>query len=302
HRYVMDMEINASNPQVLFQTTIDGLRRSEDGGDTWKRTEDSHMHALAIAPSEPNVAYLGTGKTRHGEIPGADIYGSQDGGRSWQSLSIGFPPNQEEVVVSEIVVDPRDSATVYAGTSTFDFDNIADGIPGLYKTKDGGESWFSLGLEGADVHDLLLVPSDSNRLYVASESGLLYTEDGGGTWAKLLEGRMLSLAMEESNEALFVGTGNHSGVMVSTDGGATWAEVTNGLPNLACVNDITSSQGGIYAAVGVRSSCTYGLHLHSSGGLYLLHAPDDTQPLIATAIAVAVVVTVALLVRRRIKG
>jgi hypothetical protein len=135
--------------------------------------------SLLMHPTDFNILYT-TG------INGG-IWKSTDGGQSWRALNDFLPV----LVISSLVMDPRDPNTLYAGTGDgFLGFNAARGA-GIFKTTDGGETWTWLESTANDrfwfVNDLVISPHDSQRIYAATNVGILRSGDGGQSWNVVFE-------------------------------------------------------------------------------------------------------------------
>src|SRR6266850_234238 len=90
-----------------FGTPGGGVWKTVDGGRVWKAIfDDAHVAsigALALAPSNPEIVYVGTGE----ETVGNGVYKSTDGGRTWSHIGL-----DEVRYISGIIVDPKDPNTV----------------------------------------------------------------------------------------------------------------------------------------------------------------------------------------------
>jgi photosystem II stability/assembly factor-like uncharacterized protein len=104
-------------------TEDDGVFRSEDGGLTWRSSNnDSQLvtvYAIAIDPTNSNIIYLGTHE--------GGVYRSNNGGKSWQQRNTGL----KNLVVHALAILPSNPQIVLAGTIN----------GGLYRSTDGGETW-----------------------------------------------------------------------------------------------------------------------------------------------------------------
>jgi hypothetical protein len=113
-----------------------GVWKTTDGGVVWKPIFDdvrvASIGALALAPSNPDVIYVGTGEQTEGD----GVYRSNDGGATWTNVGL-----KETHYISSIIVDPHDPDTVLVGAFG-DFgpwsDFPASKERGIYKTTDGG--------------------------------------------------------------------------------------------------------------------------------------------------------------------
>ncbi|HKD10704.1 MAG TPA: hypothetical protein VKE50_01460 [Thermoanaerobaculia bacterium] len=147
------LAIDPRNPARIFAIEYDelgnSLHRSEDGGESWAPASLGLLDPLAIAP-DPAIA----DRVYVAAIDGA--YVSDDGGATFRRSGL------EGFIVTTVLVDPRDSQLLYAGT-------LAHGV---YRSPDGGESWsaFNSGLTDLSVSSLALSASGA-RLYAGTNTG-----------------------------------------------------------------------------------------------------------------------------------
>jgi hypothetical protein len=129
------------NPDTFyFGAVAGGVWRTDDAGATWQPLTDgtpiSSVGALAIAPSDHNVIYVGTGEAApRGDITYGDgVYKSVDGGKTWSH--IGLSDSRQ---IGALIVDPRNADTVLVAAFGHAFG--PNGERGVYRTTDGGKSW-----------------------------------------------------------------------------------------------------------------------------------------------------------------
>ncbi|HEX7020741.1 MAG TPA: hypothetical protein VF159_12050 [Gemmatimonadaceae bacterium] len=185
-----------------------GIWKSTNSGVSWRPVFDHEniisMGMLAIAPSDTNVVWAGTGEpnSRNTIEPGAGVYKSTDGGLHWTLM--GLEKTQH---IGRIQIDPRNADVVYVAALGPAWK--AGGDRGLYKTTDGGKTW-KLIKAGANDRtgfiDVQLDPSNPDIVYASS-------------WERLRTPYSLKSG------------GVGSGLWKSTDGGTTWTEIKgNGYP------------------------------------------------------------------------
>jgi photosystem II stability/assembly factor-like uncharacterized protein len=188
--------------------------------------------------------------------------GSASGG-VWKSENAGttFEPvfDDHAQSIGAIRVDPSDPDTVWVGTGETWVRNSVSVGDGVYRTRDGGETWQHLGLEATErIAKIEVDPDDGDTVYVCAtghlwnanpERGVYKTADGGESWELILsvdentgcadldmdpqEPRILYAAMWQFRRSphFFTSGGPGSGLYRSTDGGATWKKLGDGLPD-----------------------------------------------------------------------
>ncbi len=181
-----------------------GVFKTTNAGTTFQPIFDKErvasMGALAIAPSDTNQVWVGTGEqnSRNSMEPGGGIYKSADGGKSWKVM--GLVETQQ---IARIVVHPTDPNIVYVAALGHAWGPNKE--RGLYKTTDGGQSWQIVKFisDKAGFIDVAMDPSDPNTLYASSYervrgpyflqsggpgSALWKTTDAGKTWTEIKGG------------------------------------------------------------------------------------------------------------------
>jgi hypothetical protein len=263
-----------SNANVIYIGAAGGgVFKTTDGGNTWTPLTDHvtdaagnpvpmFTGALAVAPSNDNVVYAGTGEANMGPSKlaisrdnvyyGEGILKSTDAGATW---TLEGQSDFNRRTISRIVVDPSDPNTVYAAVGAL----ATNGLPGntgIWKSTDGGSTWTDLttGISTtAAFSDLAMDPANHLILYAAvgdpngsdPANGLYETTDGGTTWSRAGNfptgsdanvGRV-DVALSAANPSVIYATIAHSGsnaslyeMLRSTDGGSTWS-VLSSAPN-----------------------------------------------------------------------
>lgn len=225
-----------------------GVWKTTNSGTTWTPVFDGEgsysIGVVVIDHKNPNVVWVGAGENnaQRSVAYGDGIYKSIDGGRSWQNVGLKHSEH-----IGKIIIDPRDSETVYVAAQGPLWGPGGD--RGLYKTTDGGKSWNKIldidentgctdVIQDPRNPDLLLAATYQRRRHVwtlingGPGSGLHRSTDGGKSWKKLSSGipggevGRIGLAMAPSDPdtiyASIEAADKASGIYRSIDRGATW--------------------------------------------------------------------------------
>ena len=244
------------NPALYYMGADGGgVWKTTDGGATWKPIFDGEsaasMGAIAVAASNPNIIYVGTGvNTIYGDVSyGNGVYRSTDGGETWQHLGL-----EDTRHIARVLVDPRNPDTVLVAA-------IGDGYGpneerGVFRSTDGGKNWkkvlFKDNVTGAV--DLCFEPENPRVVYATlwhviwkpqvrdqpfePGSGLYQSKDGGITWTQIQGNGLPTENWGRSGVAVAAGTRGQrvyltieakekkGGLFRSDDAGATWRKIT----------------------------------------------------------------------------
>lgn len=244
-----------------------GVWKTDDAGSTWRplfdREGSASIGALALAPSDPEVVWAGTGQVhqRWDIVDGDGVYRSTDGGRSWTHVGL-----QDTRHIGALWVDPRDAGVAVVAALGHVFGPNAQ--RGVFRTEDGGQSWSRVLFVSEDVGAVALAgtPELADVLYAAlwevrrypwldyflptvgPGSGIWRSADGGRSWEPVAGkglpqeplGR-IALAVAPGRRAQRVWASVEAekggGLYRSDDGGSTWERV----------NDDTSLAGSYIA-------------------------------------------------------
>ena len=187
-----------------------GVWKTDDYGRTWTPIFDDQptgsIGALAVAPSDPNIVYVGTGEglQRPDLATGDGMYKSTDAGKTWRHQAL-----RDGEQISSIVVDPRDPNRLFVAVLGHPYGpNVERGI---FRSTDGGETYQKVLYKDENTGGVALAfdPSNSRTVY-----GVLWASRQGpwenGAWQ-----------------------GPGSGLFKSTDSGDSWRQLTKGLPTYA---------------------------------------------------------------------
>ncbi len=234
-----------------FGACAGGVWKTVDGGVYWRCVSDGFLSsatigALAVARSDANVVYAGTGETtiRVDVSYGDGLYKSSDAGRTWACVGL-----QQTKHIGRICIHPNDPDLVYVAALGDAFGPNED--RGVFRSRDGGRTWQKILYRGPDAGavDLSLDPTNPRMLYAAfwqarrsfwhldsggPGSGLFRSVDGGDTWEELtgrngLPGAPLGkLGVSVSGAragrvyALVEAAGDKTGLYRSDDHGERW--------------------------------------------------------------------------------
>ena len=178
-----------------------GIFKTTDGGTHWQSIFDdqpvSSIGSLAIAPSDPNIVWAGTGEAciRSHISVGQGIYKSNDAGKTWTLAGL-----EKTGRIGRVVIDPRDPNIVFAAALGHAYGPQPD--RGVFRTTDGGKTWEKVLFADENTGCSALVMDPNNpRILLAGMwpleihtwgresggpgSGIYKSSDGGSTWKKL---------------------------------------------------------------------------------------------------------------------
>ncbi len=197
-----DVAVHPDRPATIFlATAAGGVWKSVDDGVNWKPVFENYATAsigdVAIAPSDPDVVWVGTGEANilRSSMAGTGVYKSTDGGETFEQMGL-----TETHHISRIVIHPKNPDTVYVAASGHEYTNNSE--RGVYKSIDGGKTWNQVFFknEQTSVIDMVIDPRHPETLYVGTaprlrkrwndpvggaETGVYKTIDGGRHWKSL---------------------------------------------------------------------------------------------------------------------
>ncbi len=243
-----------SQPNVFYMAAVDGgIWKTEDFGRTWTPIFDQEptgsIGALAVAPSDPNIIYAGSGEGLHRpDLSWGDgIYKSSDGGKTWTRL--GLRDGQQ---IPQIAVDPRHPNRLLVAVLGHPYGPNPE--RGIYRSLDGGRTFQRVLYkdENTGGSDVLMDPTNPGVVYAAmwearegpwenaewagNNGGLFKSTDGGTTWHQLAAGLpkdfvQANIAIAPSNpKRLYISLAsgrNDLGIYRSDDAGESWTKITD---------------------------------------------------------------------------
>ena len=238
-----------------FGAVAGGVWETDNSGVTWHPIFDGQpiasIGAIAVAPSNPKVIYVGTGEAdiRTDISYGDGVYRSDDGGKTWRHLGL-----DDTRRIGRVVIDPRNPDRVWVAALGHAFGPNEE--RGVFRSADGGHTWQKVLYrdENTGAIDLALDPSNANTIYAA-------------LWAA-----------RRPPWNVYPPSNGYGAVYKSTDGGDTWHELTGGIPGGAGVGRIgvavaPSEPQRVYAQVDAEKGGVY--RSDDGGATWKLMAGED---------------------------
>jgi len=258
---IFSLTVDPNNPDIVWAGTQGeggrfGIFKSTDAGATWSIRASGItagdfgivFRGFTVQPGDSNVVYA------MAELPTATngrefnrtqgrVYKTADGGSSWSMLWQG------DNLARYLIIDPRDSRTLYLSTGIFDREannsTCADGMTasqaggvGILKSTDGGATWTAInnGLADLYVGSLRMHPTNYDILFAATgnnacsgqyeglaRSGLFRSTNGGATWSLVIPFQIMTTVNFAPSNPNIVYAGSSNAFYRSSDGGNTWS-------------------------------------------------------------------------------
>ncbi len=245
----------SGNPLVYYiGASSGGIWKSTDGGTTWNPIFDDQpaqsIGALAIAPSDPNVVWAGTGEAfiRSNVSIGNGVYKSTDAGKTWQHMGL-----EKAGRIGRIAIAADDPDTVFVAVLGHCYGPQKE--RGVFRTRDGGRTWEHVLFldENTGCFEIAMDPGNPRILFAGTWPLVIYTygrvsggpnggiwrsKDGGDTWERLIGNGLpeppigkVGLAIAPSNPDVVyalmeTGHPNRGVLWRSENGGDTWRLVS----------------------------------------------------------------------------
>ncbi len=248
----------ASQPYTFYVGAVNGgVWKTDDAGNTWhalfSHEPTGSIGALAVAPSDPNTIYVGSGEglLRPDLSIGDGMYKSTDAGKTWTHL--GLRDSQQ---IPQLAVDPHDANRLFVAVLGHPYGPNEE--RGIFRSTDGGKTFQKVLYKDANTgaSEVQIDPNHPNVVY----AGLWESRQGpweNGAW-----------------------TGHEGGIFKSTDGGDTWHPLTgHGLPDGIVQADIAiaaSDSNRIYATIAIGQQIR--IYRSDDAGENWRQATNDPRP------------------------
>jgi len=213
-RGVRGLAVAPSDPRILVAATLDGVYRSDDAGQSWRRISRDgaagivNAGSVAIDPADPDVIYVGTWR-----LP----WKTRDGGRSWKRIPLGMIEDSD---VMTLTLDRRRPQTVYATACT-----------GIYRSNDAAAHWTKArGIPSSSRRTRAFAqdPEQPSRFYAGTTEGLFLSEDDSASWRRVTPADLVvnTIALLPGGVVLIGSDG--AGILRSADRGQSWTPANDG--------------------------------------------------------------------------
>lgn len=242
-------------PEVYYFGAVGGgVWHTNDAGRTWTPIFDAQaiasIGAIAVAPSNPQTIYVGTGESdmRSNIGYGNGMYKSTDGGKTWTHIGL-----EDSRQIARIIIDPKDPEKVYVAVLGHAYGPNPE--RGVFYSKDGGKKWKRILFrdENTGAIDIAFEPGNPKTIFAAllqtrrppwniytpskgSGSGLYRSKDGGEHWEQLTGhglpsealGRMgIAYAPSNPRRIYLIADAKDGGLYRSDDAGENWQRVSD---------------------------------------------------------------------------
>jgi photosystem II stability/assembly factor-like uncharacterized protein len=246
-----------SQPNVFYMAAVNGgVFKSIDYGRTWQPLFDDQptasIGAIAVAPSNPNIIYVGSGEGLHRPdlSIGDGVYKSTDAGKTWTHL--GLRDGQQ---IAQLAVDSQNPEWIFVAVAGHPYGPNEE--RGVYRSLDGGQTFEKVLYrdENIGASDVQIDPTDSQIVYAA------LWESREGPW----------------ENGVFNGSGG--GIFKSIDGGKTWHQLNKGLPdNIVQANLAIAPSAPKTLLAAVKTKTIAKLYRSDDGGETWHGTTDDPRP------------------------
>ncbi len=225
---------------IYIGATDGGLWVTTDSGASWTTKTDGQaslgVSAIAVNPLSATHIYIGTGDRDNNDATGLGVWKSVNGGTSWSASGTGMG----NVVVSKLLIDPKDTTIMLAATSA-----------GIYRSTNAGAKWTKTSSATGFYKDIVFKPHNHNIVYATAGGGFFRSANNGASWTQISSGLtsayrgVITVSANDTNVVYFVTTGTNtfSACYISTDAGLHFRTKSTS-PNIMGYADDGSSNDG----------------------------------------------------------
>ncbi len=217
------------------------------------------VNTVVVDPNNANTIYVGA--------PAGGLWKSTDAGVNWTPLTDDLP----QIGVSGIAIDPNNSNIIYISTGD---DDAGDSYSiGVLKSIDGGANWNTTGnIAGNPIssNEIIIDPSNSSRIWVATGTGLFLSTNGGDSWVNKQSGHIRDFKLKpgDSNTIYAVSS---NGLFISSDGGDSFTDTTDKLSILGNIGrfriEVTPAAPNNVYILAVRTNWAFqGIYISTNSG------------------------------------
>jgi photosystem II stability/assembly factor-like uncharacterized protein len=204
----MALALPLSDSKILYAAGHDVFFKSTDSGKTWNAVTTNlpglDIHGFTVDPENADRVFA--------HVVGFGIFGSEDGGTTWNQLSDSAPPSTFNLTTGE------SSNSLY----------VAAGQAGLWHSSDGGRTWIEVKTSPDEGVVAVTYVREKGRLYMTtlgSSAGLYVSDNNGQSWKPTgLNGTLLAIAVSPLDSEHIVVVNDQGEVFASRDGGLTWSD------------------------------------------------------------------------------
>lgn len=181
--YIYASTNDPTDPKIIYAASGNYIYKSRDGATTWSRyekgTRSSYIANIYVCPTDHNLVYAAG--YYYADRSFIALYRSSNGGQSWTVTEVA-PNSYRNGYGDCFTVDPSDPQILYLGGETYDGTSWATI---LLKSMDGGVNWTDItgGIKGG-AYAIAIDPIHTNKLYVATSTGIFRSSDSGQNWEK----------------------------------------------------------------------------------------------------------------------